>query len=200
MQAFSVNTKSKQMNPLIQLAARFLNTIATQKRHCATCSSLNGHWWCFCDNLQIRKYLVKGDCFANYVTQSAWGGLSGSGGMTYQGAWRGEGHGPPCHTLIVIVMLMEKSETEKFSWLILIVYRECACFWSVCVSVCVRMEESEWFYPEASGNHCLSHSSSVLSVCCCGNSAGLSWRSLRAKIWCNLTETKWRKKEQKEQN
>ena len=39
--------------------------------------------------------------------------------------------------------------------------------------VCVGVAESELFCPEANGNHCLSHSSCLISVCCCGNAAVL---------------------------
>lgn len=37
--------------------------------------------------------------------------------------------------------------------------------------VCVgeEEEENELFYPGANGNHCLSQSSCLVSVCCCGN-------------------------------
>lgn len=35
------------------------------------------------------------------------------------------------------------------------------------------VEESELFCPRANGNHCLSYSSCLISVCCCGNAAVL---------------------------
>lgn len=49
----------------------------------------------------------------------------------------------------------------------------CMCGAESISFVQVGVGESELFCPGANGNHCLSHNSCLISVCCCGNAAVL---------------------------